>query len=150
MVAFVFPGQGAQFEAMGKDMFESAVVGDGGPAISEFGLFRAPVKLTTPIITRDAEGTVTMTCKPAGPSIRYTLDGSEPTMSSNPITFAPSIVAISKILSAEIALESFEGSLWIIAVVFINSNISPKASSVPSPTVMPAFSIFGTGAIPAE
>ncbi|MCK4998141.1 MAG: discoidin domain-containing protein, partial [Anaerohalosphaera sp.] len=52
------------------------------PMISEFGLYHAPVKLTTPIIKRDSKGNVSLTCTPAGPQIRYTLDGSTPTASS--------------------------------------------------------------------
>ena len=52
------------------------------PMISNFGLYRAPVQLTTPIIQRDSSGNVTVVCKPSGPQIRYTVDGSEPTKDS--------------------------------------------------------------------
>jgi alpha-L-fucosidase len=52
------------------------------PAISELGLFAIPLQLSEPRITRDRAGMVSLACETAGPWIRYTLDGSEPTAAS--------------------------------------------------------------------
>jgi alpha-L-fucosidase len=52
------------------------------PALSEFGLFAEPMQLSAPKITRDRDGQVTLACENAGPVIRYTLDGTEPTAAS--------------------------------------------------------------------
>ena len=52
------------------------------PALNGFGLFLEPVRLTVPIIGRDVKGRVTLSCRPEGPRIRYTVDGSEPTAAS--------------------------------------------------------------------
>lgn len=51
-------------------------------ALSDFGLFKEPPHLTAPVIKRDKNGMVSIaTDAPVG-SIRYTLDGSEPTPQS--------------------------------------------------------------------
>ena len=52
------------------------------PTISNFGLYFEPVPVSTPQIRRDRQGNVSLHCDPAGPVIRYTLDGSEPTSAS--------------------------------------------------------------------
>ena len=52
------------------------------PTISNFGLYFEPVPVSTPQIRRDREGNVSLLCDPAGPVIRYTLDGSDPTAQS--------------------------------------------------------------------
>ena len=52
------------------------------PAISEFGLFSIPTLLGEPRIHRDHSGRVTLSTELTGPWIRYTLDGSEPTVLS--------------------------------------------------------------------
>ncbi len=62
------------------------------PAISELALFAMPDFVSEPIIRRDGEGILTITCESAGAVIRYTLDGSEPTTASPrygcPVPFA--------------------------------------------------------------
>ncbi|MBS1661855.1 MAG: alpha-L-fucosidase [Bacteroidetes bacterium] len=51
-------------------------------ALSDFGLFKEPVHLVAPTITRDKEGVVSVgTISPVA-SIHYTLDGSEPGLKS--------------------------------------------------------------------
>jgi alpha-L-fucosidase len=52
------------------------------PAISDISLFASPVQLSNPVIRRDRKGDVTIACDFAGPWIRYTTDGSEPTENS--------------------------------------------------------------------
>ena len=52
------------------------------PAIGEFGLYAEPVRLGAPTIRRDREGRVTLAASMPGPTLRYTLDGSEPDGSS--------------------------------------------------------------------
>ena len=44
------------------------------PTLSNFGLFRAPVRVTNPLIQRDKNGMVKIFCKPAVPEIRYTIE----------------------------------------------------------------------------
>lgn len=58
------------------------------PAISELGLFSMPALLGEPRIQRDRAGKLTLSTELAGPWIRYTLDGSEPTAAS-PLYQAP-------------------------------------------------------------
>ena len=51
-------------------------------ALSDFGLFKEPVHLTAPIVTRSKEGNVSiLTDAPVG-SIHYTLDGTTPSLNS--------------------------------------------------------------------
>lgn len=52
------------------------------PTISNFGLYLEPAVISVPTITRNSHGYILMKCNPAGPIICYTLDGSEPTISS--------------------------------------------------------------------
>lgn len=52
------------------------------PLISNVGVYRAPVFLGAPSITRDQAGRVTLTTNDVGPVFFYTLDGSEPTTRS--------------------------------------------------------------------
>ena len=51
-------------------------------ALSDFGLFKEPVHLTPPIIRRSKEGKVEITTIAPVEGIRYTTDGSEPTLQS--------------------------------------------------------------------
>ncbi|HEX7262384.1 MAG TPA: discoidin domain-containing protein, partial [Luteolibacter sp.] len=51
------------------------------PALSEVALFLEPVVLEAPKILRDKFGMVTITPASGGVTVRYTLDGSEPTVS---------------------------------------------------------------------
>ena len=52
------------------------------PAISELALFKMPLRLGDPAVSRDRSGLVKIACEYAGPVLRYTLDGSEPTVGS--------------------------------------------------------------------
>jgi alpha-L-fucosidase len=52
------------------------------PAISRVGFFSEPVMLDAPLIARNAEGALTITTPAPVEAIRYTLDGSDPTVSS--------------------------------------------------------------------
>jgi len=52
------------------------------PAITEFGVYLAPVLLEPPHITRDREGLVTLTSDAPGQAIAYTIDGSTPSAAS--------------------------------------------------------------------
>jgi alpha-L-fucosidase len=56
------------------------------PAITEFGLYLAPVLLDPPAIVRDREGLVTLTSDSPGQAIAYTIDGSVPTKASRRYT----------------------------------------------------------------
>jgi alpha-L-fucosidase len=56
------------------------------PILSNFGLYRMPVRLSEPGITRNRQGMVNIRCQSPGPAIRYTLDGTLPTMASNEYT----------------------------------------------------------------
>lgn len=48
------------------------------PTLSTFGLYKASEMLSNPVITRDKNGMVSISCKTPDPIIRYTLDGAEP------------------------------------------------------------------------
>jgi alpha-L-fucosidase len=52
------------------------------PAITEFGLYLAPLLLEPPHIVRDREGMVTLTSDAPGQAIAYTVDGNTPTAAS--------------------------------------------------------------------
>lgn len=52
------------------------------PAITEFGVYLAPVLLDPPHIVRDREGVVMLTSDSPGLAIAYTTDGSVPTIAS--------------------------------------------------------------------
>ncbi|MGZ3833467.1 MAG: alpha-L-fucosidase, partial [Mucilaginibacter sp.] len=51
--------------------------------LSDFGLFKEPVHLSAPQIKRDLKGVVTISNDVPEGSVRYTLDGAEPTMKSH-------------------------------------------------------------------
>ncbi|MBW8685120.1 discoidin domain-containing protein [Chitinophaga rhizophila] len=52
------------------------------PVISEVQLFRAPGLLAVPMIQRNKNGEVSITCSSSDPELHYTLDGKEPTYKS--------------------------------------------------------------------
>lgn len=52
------------------------------PVISEVQLYKAPDVVATPRITRAADGKVTISCDGADVEVHYTLDGTEPGLSS--------------------------------------------------------------------
>jgi len=56
------------------------------PVISNVGIFSAPVFLSAPSITRDQSGAVRISTPDIGPLFFYTLDGSEPTPTSQEYT----------------------------------------------------------------
>jgi alpha-L-fucosidase len=56
-------------------------------ALSDFGLFKEPVHLSAPVITRDKRGAVTITTEAPVESIHYTTDGSAPTYHSKEVTW---------------------------------------------------------------
>lgn len=52
------------------------------PTINNIGLYKAVEFISTPVISRDKQGMVTITCPSPDPVIYYTTDGTEPTTSS--------------------------------------------------------------------
>ncbi|MGX5817536.1 alpha-L-fucosidase [Chitinophaga lutea] len=52
------------------------------PVLSEVRVYHTPARLSDLVIKRDANGLLDISCETPGPDIRYTLDGSEPTLSS--------------------------------------------------------------------
>lgn len=52
------------------------------PVISTIEVYRASEQLSVPIIERDKSGLVVLKCKTPDPSIYYTIDGQEPSLSS--------------------------------------------------------------------
>ncbi|NEU06932.1 alpha-L-fucosidase [Flavihumibacter sp. R14] len=61
---------------------------DACPVISEVQIFKAPELLSSPVISRDKSGRVTILADNTDPVITYTVDGSEPTYSSKRYTDA--------------------------------------------------------------
>lgn len=56
------------------------------PTISNVGLYFESIRLSVPVFRRNKDGNVSIHCQPAGPQIRYTLDGSAPGQNSPPYT----------------------------------------------------------------
>jgi len=56
------------------------------PTINNFGLFFEEPRISNPIITRNKEGFVSIKCKPEGPIIRFTTDGTKPNETSTIFT----------------------------------------------------------------
>lgn len=52
------------------------------PILNKVGLFTAPETLSTPMVRRSKEGTVSIACTTSEPMIYYTTDGTEPTTAS--------------------------------------------------------------------
>lgn len=52
------------------------------PTLATLGLYRAPEMLSTPLISRNKAGMVSINCKTPDPKIYYTLDGSQPNAQS--------------------------------------------------------------------
>lgn len=82
-------------------------------ALSDFGLFKEPVHLTAPKITRNKKGEVSITTEAPVSAIRYTLNGQEPTISS-PVYKGPLLLANGGIVKAR----SFEGKAQKSDVAF--------------------------------
>ncbi|WP_349316817.1 alpha-L-fucosidase [Chitinophaga sp. MM2321] len=61
------------------------------PVISEVQLYKAPGVLATPEINRNAAGQVFVSCASSDPEVRYTTDGTEPTLSSPVYTASTAI-----------------------------------------------------------
>jgi alpha-L-fucosidase len=61
---------------------------DACPVISEVQIFKAPELLSSPVISRDKNGQVSILADNPDPVITYTLDGSEPTYNSKRYTNA--------------------------------------------------------------
>jgi alpha-L-fucosidase len=57
-------------------------------ALSDIGVFREPEQLALPKIKRDKDGNVSITSEPTVNQIRYTIDGTEPTLQS-PVYASP-------------------------------------------------------------
>ncbi|MDR2038123.1 MAG: alpha-L-fucosidase [Bacteroidales bacterium] len=56
------------------------------PVISEIGIYKAPEILATPVIGRTKQGQVYIHCESTDPVVYYTVDGTEPTVSSKRYT----------------------------------------------------------------
>lgn len=61
------------------------------PVISEVQLYKAPGLLAVPVIQRNKQGEVSITCSSPDPELHYTLDGKEPVYSSPKYTGAISL-----------------------------------------------------------
>ncbi len=72
-------------------------------ALSDFGLFKEPVHLTPPIIKRNLKGEVSIVTEAPVSSIRYTLNGTEPTINSP--AYEKPVLLVS---GGEIKAESFD------------------------------------------
>ncbi len=56
------------------------------PTISNFGLYYEEVRVNAPIISRNKDGLVSIECRPQGPVIHYTIDGTSPNINSQVYT----------------------------------------------------------------
>lgn len=62
------------------------------PVLNNVEIYKSPEQLSVPTISRSKDGMVTINCKSNDPAIFYTLDGSNPTVSSNRYTQPFSLV----------------------------------------------------------
>lgn len=62
------------------------------PVLNNVEIYKSPEQLSVPTINRSKDGMVTINCKSNDPAIFYTLDGSNPTVSSNRYTQPFSLV----------------------------------------------------------
>ncbi|MET0393269.1 MAG: alpha-L-fucosidase [Chitinophagaceae bacterium] len=72
---------------------------DAGIALSDFGLFKEPQHLSSPLIKRDKKGLVTISTEAPVGSIRYTLNGREPT-SQSPLYTTPFQLSMGGLIKA--------------------------------------------------
>ncbi len=72
--------------------------------LSDFGLFKEPVHLTPPLISRDQSGYVSVTSEAPVASIHYTTDGAEPSLSS-PVYTTPFLL----LSGGAVKARSFDG-----------------------------------------
>lgn len=56
------------------------------PSLGFVGVYKAPEMLSSPVISRDKNGLVSISCKTPDPIIYYTLDGTKPSIKSNQYT----------------------------------------------------------------
>ncbi len=68
-------------------------------ALSDFGLFKEPVHLTAPLISRDKNGVVSIGTSAPVAAIHYTMDGTEPTLNS-PVYSKPFLLTTGGIIKA--------------------------------------------------
>lgn len=73
-------------------------------ALSDFGIYKEPVHLTAPKISRNKSGEISITTEAPVNSIHYTLNGQEPTLKS-PLYKGPFIITNDAVIKAR----SFEG-----------------------------------------
>jgi len=104
------------------------------PILNKVSLFMAAEKISSPVITRNKEGMVTIQCPTPDPAIYYTVDGSEPTTSSNlyKSSFAlpqgGTIKAVAVISNGETKSETVTADFDISAAKW--TVISPKTNNI--------------------
>lgn len=99
------------------------------PILSKVGLFIAPEKLSSPVITRNKEGAVSIACATPEPVIYYTTDGSEPTTASK-IYKGNFKLAEGGVVKAVATIDKGKSQSEVVSVTF---DIAPAKWSVVSP-----------------
>ena len=76
-----------RFPSIEAEKVRISITGSKGcPALSNVGIYNAPLLLDAPTITRNQAGNITLTTQDVGPIFYYTVDGSEPTVNSQRYT----------------------------------------------------------------
>lgn len=101
------------------------------PAISTISIYKAPEILSSPAIKRDKDGTVSITCESPDPTIYYTVNGEEPTLSSNRYT-EPFDLYEGGTVKAIATTDNGNNKSNIISVEY---DVAPKDWKVTSPSV---------------
>lgn len=91
------------------------------PVISEVQLYKAPGVLDAPVISRNKAGEVSVTCASADPELHYTLDGSEPTLSSPRFTAPVALAQGGTVKAKAFLVKEKQGS----AVVKATYDVAP-------------------------
>lgn len=99
------------------------------PILNKVGLFAAPEKLSSPLISRSKEGIVSISCATPEPVIYYTTDGSEPTTASKVFKGEFSLVEGGTV-KALATIDEGKDRSEIVSVVY---DVAPSQWSVVSP-----------------
>lgn len=87
------------------------------PVISEVQLYKAPGLLAVPVIQRNKQGEVSITCSSPDPELHYTVDGSEPVYSSPKYT-GPVALPAGGIVKAKAFLEKGKKASATVTAVY--------------------------------
>ena len=99
------------------------------PILSRVSLYNVPESLSAPVIERDKQGMVTIKCDSNDPLIHYTIDGSDPNLSS-PFYTSPFSLPKGGIVKAQAFIDNGETKSEIVKLDY---DIAPTKWKIVSP-----------------